>query len=171
MSRRAQQFLAVAALATIALTVVAVLRPRSRATTAGRSSAAPTVLSAPRAARPPQAPAVRQRPSRPRVQADPEDTDARLRTRRRRDLHQRPAFQHLPFERPGLSIDIVDTTTDGRLKLRVTHIRNRASARRAYRRFLASYHDDGRAYVVTYRHVHQRYPVVRPREPTHRAHP
>jgi len=109
--------------------------------------------SAPTNASLPPAPTPAPKPSRAQVNRtqDAQNRDPRFRARLRRDLRERPAFQHLPYHANGVSIDLAGTTSDGRLLLSVTYRGRLADARRAYRRFLARYHDPGRAYHPTYR--------------------
>ena len=108
-------------------------------------SAAPSVV-------PPPAEARRQSRARVNRTQDAQNRDPRFRARLARELRIRPAFQHLPYHADGVVIDLVGTTPSGRLVLSVTYTGRRMGARRAYRRFLARYHDPGRAYHPRYQY-------------------
>lgn len=85
------------------------------------------------------------------ARADAEDRDHVLRRRVARGLASRPALQRLPFEGRHLTIELLEPTTDGLVELRVTSDLPLPQARRAYRRFLASAGDSGRAYRPSFR--------------------
>jgi len=165
---RRQAFIAAAVLLVLVAFGLVALRPtgshraaRTPATTAAAPTAAtqstttpplaPTP-SAPSNASPSPAPTPAPKPSRAQVNRtqDAQNRDPRFRARLRRDLRERPAFQHLPYHADGVGIELAGTTRDGRLVLSVTYRGRLADARRVYRRFLARYHDPGRAYQPTY---------------------
>jgi hypothetical protein len=62
---------------------------------------------------------------------------------------RRPAFAHLPYLGQEIAVDYVDERA-GKLVLLVVHRGSRRQARAGYRRFLARYGDDGRAYIVRF---------------------
>ncbi len=168
---RRQAFAAAAVMLTLAAVGLVALRPASprravhppatttvapTATTPSTTSTppGPTAPSVPSKTSPPPAPTPpAPQPSRAQVNRtqDSQNRDPRFRARLRRDLRERPAFQHLPYHADGVSIDLAGTTSNGRLVLSVTYRGRLADARRAYRRFLARYHDAGRAYQPTYK--------------------
>jgi hypothetical protein len=112
----------------------------------------PTVVGATPAPAPPPRAKPRAKAARsPRDEVDPQDHDPRLRARLRRAQVTGAAFQHLPWAGDGIAIDFGEAGADGRVRLEVTYLATRDDARRAYRRFLARFDDDGRGYRVTYR--------------------
>ena len=82
---------------------------------------------------------------------DPQDHDAALAARERREQARRPGLQHLPATMSGVRVDFTDTTRDGRVVLTVTHRGGRGHAASTLRSLLARWHDSGDGYVVRYR--------------------
>lgn len=77
---------------------------------------------------------------------DPQDqpgTKAAKRAARALKAHR--ALQHVPYRRGGVTIRLTGALTDGKAVLTVTAV-TLHQARVGYRRFLARYHDSGRAY-------------------------
>lgn len=159
-TERRGAFLIVAAVLLTAAIGLSVLHGHSQYPTrparASASSAAPpptrptstsSAVSTPSRAAPNPAPRSRAQINRTQ---DQQNHDPRFRARLRRDLQQRPAFQHLPYRGDSDLIQLLGTR-DGRLLLAVTYRGSLAGARRAYRRFLARYGDSGRSYHPVYR--------------------
>jgi hypothetical protein len=160
-TERRGAFLIVAAVLLTAAIGLSVLHGHSQYPTrparASASSAAPpptrptstsSAVSTPSRAAPNPAPRSRAQINRTQ---DQQNHDPRFRARLRRDLQRRPAFQRLPYDVPGVVIQLAGTARNGRLLLAVTYHGPLAGARRAYRRFLARYGDSGRSYHPVYR--------------------
>jgi hypothetical protein len=88
-------------------------------------------------------------PQRPRAAFDRQDrASAAQRRREIRALDDRPLLSRLPLRFAGVTIDIAGLATDGHTTTLVIDPgpRTRAFASAVYRRALATYGDDGRAY-------------------------
>ena len=85
---------------------------------------------------------------------DPQDHDAALAARERRQRARRPALQHLPATVGGVHVDFTNTTRDGRVVLTVTYRGARGHASATLRSLLARHRDSGDGYVVRYRAAH-----------------
>jgi len=160
-SERRRAFMAAAVVLLAAALGLSALRPSSGQRTTGpthASAAAPTpTLPSPTIAPfvpavPPAASVPSPVPSRVQVNRtqDAQNRDPRFRARVIRDLRERPAFQHLPYQAGGVRIDL-GGISGGRLMLSVTYHGHLIDAQRSYRRFLSRYRDPGRAYHPTYR--------------------
>jgi hypothetical protein len=83
-------------------------------------------------------------------QQDPQDRPGSVARRRaERELATHRAFQHVPYRRGGVAIDLVGAHGD-RAVLAVWAA-SRAAAHRGWHAFLRRYRDDGRAYIPVFR--------------------
>lgn len=81
---------------------------------------------------------------------DPQDhPGSKAHRRAAAELADHRALQHVPFERDGVSIDLVGAR-GGRAVLRV-EASSLAAGRRAWKAFLRRYHDPGDAYVPIFK--------------------
>ncbi|MGA2010873.1 MAG: CHAP domain-containing protein [Solirubrobacteraceae bacterium] len=67
-----------------------------------------------------------------------------------RTIRSLRAFQHMPYRTADVGIDWTGVDRAGRVEVRVASALHLTAAREAWQRFLARYHDAGRAYVVSF---------------------
>jgi hypothetical protein len=133
---------AVALLATIAAALTIASRPGPEGDRPRRVTSA----ASPRSIEPARTPGT---PQLPRTALDRQDrTSAAQRRRESHALDDRPLLTRLPLRFGGVTIDIAGLAADGHTSTLVIDRgpRTRVFASAVYRRALATYHDDGRAY-------------------------
>jgi hypothetical protein len=83
---------------------------------------------------------------------DPEDKNPVLKRRAQREVNGTPAYQHIPYQYQGVTVDVTDSI-NGTIVLGVQYTGSRSHAEAVVRAFMDRYHDSPINYILRYQAV------------------